>query len=226
MARVHEALPGKRFGSLVVVSNRMLTTEAGERRGAMCKCDCGVSLEVIVFQLGRSIFCCGCVKTAKALAAKKDKEDKESAKRAAKEEREASSGKSFTYTYAKWQSMWRRTNNPNEKSYAHYAAYVPVPEWRSFDRFLADMGECPPGHSLERKRNNERYGPDNCEWIPLSRQARNRSTTVWVIHKGEKMTLQEAAEIAGVSYGAVRQARYRKWPLERILGSDFAYSNE
>ena len=46
--------------------------------------------------------------------------------------------------------------------------------WRKFDNFLADMGEPPPGFTIERKDNSKGYSLENCEWIPHARQAQNK----------------------------------------------------
>lgn len=40
-------------------------------------------------------------------------------------------------------------------------------EWKDFWRFVADVGERPPGHRLHRKDLTKPYGPDNFEWRPL-----------------------------------------------------------
>lgn len=44
----------------------------------------------------------------------------------------------------------------------------------SFVIFLADMGPCPAGYTIERKNVNGNYEPDNCCWIPRAEQSKNR----------------------------------------------------
>lgn len=36
--------------------------------------------------------------------------------------------------------------------------------WRMFANFLADMGERPPGTSLDRIKSHLGYSPRNCRW--------------------------------------------------------------
>ena len=49
--------------------------------------------------------------------------------------------------------------------------------WRDFANFLADMGERPPGFTIERRDNERGYEPDNCFWTTVIEQNRNRRTT-------------------------------------------------
>lgn len=70
--------------------------------------------------------------------------------------------------------------------------------WRSFDLFLEDMGIVPNGHSIERNDVNGDYEPNNCRWIPLALQAKNKTTTRYVRLRGQRMIQADAARALGI----------------------------
>lgn len=68
-----------------------------------------------------------------------------------------------------------KTSDPRYKDWGGRGITID-PSWMEFKNFLADMGERPPGMSLERKDNNQGYGPDNCVWAtPHQQQTNTRS---------------------------------------------------
>lgn len=72
-----------------------------------------------------------------------------------------------TRTYRIWQAMLNRCRNPKVANYPWYGGrgIRVCKRWHSFVHFFRDMGECPEGHELDRKRNNRGYSKANCRWV-------------------------------------------------------------
>jgi hypothetical protein len=73
--------------------------------------------------------------------------------------------------------MKQRCTNPNNTSAEHYMerGIKCCERWLdSFEAFLADMGECPEGLTIDRVSNDGHYEPGNCRWADYVTQANNR----------------------------------------------------
>jgi len=81
-----------------------------------------------------------------------------------------------TRTYGTWRAMMNRCYVKKQKSYKHYGGRgINVCErWHRFENFLADMGERPPGKTIERRNNDHSYTPENCVWADPKTQTANR----------------------------------------------------
>lgn len=112
----------------------------------------------------------------------------------------------FSPTYHSWACMMQRCTNPKRQYWAHYGGrgIKVCDRWRSFDAFLADMGERPPGTTLDREDNDRDYTPENCRWADASTQARNSSQVVRVTLRGETRTLPDWCEKLSRSINTVR----------------------
>lgn len=79
-------------------------------------------------------------------------------------------------TYKIWASMIGRCHVPSSTGYQYYGGkgIAVCARWHSFENFLADMGERPPGLTIEREDNSKDYSPDNCSWATWQQQQLNR----------------------------------------------------
>ena len=148
---------GNKFGRLTIIKRDI---ENKIPRMWLCICDCGVKKSVRMDHLknGRTVSC-GCHKTELAI------------------NRLTSHGMTKTRTYRIWRDMINRChyeNYPERHLYGGRGITV-CDRWRySFENFLADMGVCPDGLSIDRKDSNGNYEPTNCKWSTSKEQANNR----------------------------------------------------
>jgi hypothetical protein len=96
-------------------------------------------------------------------------------------------------TYISWRNMHVRCSKPSDNSFRFYGAKgIKVCErWRDFTKFLADMGECPSGLTLDRLDNNKNYELGNCRWATKKEQARQNRRLAWF--DGKAMSRREIA---------------------------------
>ena len=183
-------LAGERFGRIFVVRRFLeISGGAGTRQRVkwICVCDCGQEKVIPSKYLASGgVVSCGCQRI----------------ERTGKQNLQHGNArvKTRTATYKAWCGMRHRCTNPRSSMWENYGGRgIGVCErWADFKLFLADMGECPAGHSIERKNVNGDYEPDNCCWIPNGEQAKNKTTTRYVMLNGERMIATDAARRLGV----------------------------
>jgi len=123
-----------------------------------------------------------------------------------------------TRTYQAWKSMLQRCDTPTRRDWPRYGGrgITVTARWRRFENFLADMGECPPGLSLDRINNDGNYEPRNCRWATREQQMRNRRPNGGELHGNAKLTVADVIAIRTLA---------RNGMTYRSLGSMFGVSH-
>lgn len=168
----------------------------------LCRCACGKERVQLATRLrcGRSKSCRKCTESDTRFV--------------------ATHGMYGTKTYKIWLSMWARCTHKDNLHYKRYTEQgISVADrWSSFENFYADMGECPPGLTLDRIDSAGNYTPENCRWATSRMQVLNRCTTQWVTLNGQRMCIKDAAEHLDVGSSAIlRYAKYHNISVQEAV---------
>lgn len=189
-------LAGQVFGRLRVLRR----APTGPRSSAYweCECACGnLHIATSPDLRGGHTKSCGCLR---------------------KENGTRTHGMTKTPTYFSWVAMKYRCKDKT-RNVASYAAkgITYCPEWESFDRFYADMGDKPPGTSIDRINNALGYFKENCRWATNAVQNANRDSTRWVEWRGDRYPLTQLSVICGISRTTFKERLNRGWTVERAM---------
>lgn len=122
--------------------------------------------------------------------------------------------------YSVWRSMHRRCRDKGDPLYGGRGIRV-CESWGRFKNFLADMGERPPGSSLDRYPDkNGDYAPGNVRWATPTEQANNTRSNRILWAFGKSMTMAEWSREVGLSQDVIEQRiRTLRWPTEKALAT-------
>lgn len=206
-------LAGQKFGRWTVV-RRAENTAQGQARW-LCRCECGNSkvLKSILIRRGISRSC-GCL------------HDEVVTVRSTKHGH-ANAG-AISPTYHSWAGMVARCSSEKHKNFQNYGGRgIKVCErWLTFANFLADMGEKPPGTSLDRINGNGNYEPSNCRWATATQQSRNRRSNRILTMSGVSRTVAEWSEVLGVHVGTLSWRVQQGWSDVDVLTRPLQHRNK
>lgn len=186
--------PNDRFGRWTVIDEG--APRNGDGRSVRVRCECGTErtlrIYTIIYGYSKS---CGCDRSTPIIH-----------------------GAVGTPTYETWRGMKDRCRNPRHRAFRNYGGrgIIICERWHIFENFLADMGERPPGRTLDRIDNNGNYEPSNCRWATREQQINNRSMSRYIEFNGERLTISEWAKRLNIRIGAMIY-RLRHWPIERAM---------
>lgn len=205
---IKHSLVGQRFGRLVVAGHAGTVTSPKGKRCSLwiCVCDCGSPATVTRQRLRDGLTkSCGCLRSE--LVAAKNK----------------THGMSDSRAYNVWRGMMNRCDNKASDAYKNYGdrGITVCDQWKTFEGFYKDMGNPPPGLTIERVNNDLGYSKSNCKWGTRTEQSRNRRGRKMIEFNGATHCLSEWAELAGVTSSFLsKQIKLR--PAENVLADAFS----
>lgn len=203
-----ESLEGRRFGRWFVVAYAGRSNRGDQRW--RCRCDCGHERDVKrAAMLRGDSLSCGCLQVELA----RTKLQKRMTTHG------ATIGDRWTPTYKSWHRMRERCERKGHNRYARYGGrgISVCARWATFENFLADMGERPDGHSIDRIKTDGNYEPSNCRWATRKQQARNTTTNHQLRFQGKTMCVAEWGECLGIAPTTITHRLRRGWTTAKAL---------
>lgn len=184
-------LTGQKFGRLTVIK-RVGTSKSGKVLW-LCECSCEEHNRVTTTT---SNLVTGTTKSCGCFA-------RESASKVGKAN--TVYGDTDSRLYRIFRGMKDRCYNPKNKDYVWYGGkgIKICEEWKNnyavFKNWAINNGY-KETLTIERKDFDKDYCPENCEWITIDQQQRNKSSNRLITYNGETMILVEWAEKFNIPY--------------------------
>jgi hypothetical protein len=119
-----------------------------------------------------------------------------------------------TRTYRIFKGMKSRCYSPsfnNEQNKYQSLGIIVDERWKhSYENFIDDMGVCPEGYSIERIEVLGNYCKENCKWIPMNEQSKNRTNTPLYTIGDESKILKDWAREFGINYTTLWHRVHKK----------------
>ena len=196
---------GMKFGRWTILQ---FNGYKNHNRQWLCKCDCGTEKPVSQSLLTKGLSTsCGCYR--KEYLSKLN----------------TTHNSSGTRIYSIWNKMKERCYKENTKDYKNYGArgISICNEWlNSFETFKewALNNGYQDNLTIERKDLNEDYNPNNCSWITIQEQQKNRRPPISkFINKRLNKPIKELAKEKNLSASLVYKRLAMGWSLEKSLNT-------
>jgi hypothetical protein len=130
-------------------------------------------------------------------------------------------GDSYKKLYKRWWGMKRRCYDKNYKGYITHGGrgiticekwnndYLSFREWSLNNRYKEEL-------TLDRKDNDGNYEPNNCRWVNLTEQNRNRRNVVTITFRGKTLPLIVWCEMLGFNYNTDRHFLHKHSKVDLV----------
>ena len=124
-------------------------------------------------------------------------------------------------TYSHWVNMKTRCLNKNNVKYKSYGGrgITICTEWLKFENFhyWAINNGFKKELTLERIDVNGNYCPENCTWITMEQQAKNKRNSKIITYNGLTMNVAEWSRYLGLGKETVRERLKKGWNIQDAL---------
>lgn len=178
---------GDVFNKLTVKELVRYDENGTTRKGCICECECGnfIGPSRIHMLVNGELQSCGCYSNRIHSSLMKQRNTKHGFATRNKKE----------HLYVLWCAMRDRAQNPNRRDSIYYSdkGIDVCEEWNDYLKFKewAFMNGYQEGLSIDRKDNNMGYCPENCRWIPLREQNRNKTTNRILTYKDRSQNITD-----------------------------------
>lgn len=129
-------------------------------------------------------------------------------------------GSSGTPLYNVWKSMRQRCNNRKSHDYKWYGmdGVKICEEWEdfaSFRKWAAENGY-KSGLTIDRVDSKGPYSPENCRWITIQEQQKNKRNVLKFLYLGDLYTVDTFCDKFGISKAMFYDRKHKGWSLDQI----------
>ena len=123
-----------------------------------------------------------------------------------------------TRLYKIWCGMRERCNRVNHSAYKNYGGrgikvclewddYVAFREWATNNGYSNEL-------TLDRIDVDGNYCPENCRWVTMDEQHKNRRDNNIVDYKGQRYILADLARLKGIGWTTLKYRLQKGWSVE------------
>lgn len=127
-------------------------------------------------------------------------------------------GLSKTRQYRIWRGIKRRCSVLNDRHARWYSNVNYDPSWEAFEGFWDDMKEGYANHlTIDRIDSTKGYCKDNCRWVTMAEQSRNRKSNIFLDYGGEQLCVTDFATKYQVDRRLIYQRLESGVTIENLL---------
>lgn len=205
---------GDKYNRLTIIKmGHIMVGIKTPKKHKCCVCKCGnyVGPIRLVSLLNGDSMSCGCYQRELHSKQMKEKNFKHGCAQRGKQE----------HLYILWGAMKDRATNINRLDAKYYATkgITLYEDWNDYEKFKewALNNGYSEGMSIDRIDNSKGYNPENCHWIPLKDQNKNKTSNRVITINGKSQILSDWCRELNLKVGVVSSRLSRGWSEERAL---------